>query len=177
MKSKKNSEASKRGRRNRINGKRAEDSLKKMLISWGLECDKVKGSGALKGGRYATTKGEIDVDVIMSSDVWVQINGDVYQIESKRKGDSNGWHRKFDKLPEDIDVIYIENFCYFMRQDTFRNIINGDRPSCVEVPDEGFKALHKFFDQDSADIVAVYKPSYPWLFALSIDTYKKLTGG
>ena len=119
-KEKKSSDASKRGKANKRNGRLSESELKRLLLSWGLQCDKVPLSGALKSSFTVSING-VDTQIKFDSDLWVNIRDKQYRIENKRRMNIN----KFYKLVNNGDVVHIEGFCYIMAEDIFRSLLTN----------------------------------------------------
>lgn len=167
-KNKRLTDASKRGKANKRNGRAAEKGCEKLLQGWGLQAHRVPMSGALKLIGSVTP----GLEDKLSGDLRVTINGTEYTIESKRKQNANSLY----KLAEH-GLIHIEGFCYMMRQDLMQYIVSGGRLTTDHImPDKGFGYLHKFFDQDGSDIVTVWRPWHDYLFFITEDAYKKIIG-
>ena len=167
-KAKKHTDASKRGKANKRNGRIAEKSIEKLLQSWGLDVKRVPMSGALKAvGMVAGLEDKL------AGDLRLTINDEVYRIESKRKVDSNSWYKMAAQ-----GIIHIDGFCYLLEQDTAKLLLGGQLQCGADIvfEDKGFKTLHKFFDQDNAHIVIVSRPHHELLFFFTEETFYKLRG-
>ena len=171
------SDASKRGRANRRNGRKAERDVERYLKSLGIEASRTVASGALKTTNLLPFFKD---DVISTGEIKEKLAGDIhikykkheFKVECKRNINSNGWYKLLDK-----GVVHIKGFCYGLRKDMFEYLINGvDIESSMEVEDKRFKLLHNYFDQDNSGMVVVTRPYHEPLFFLKEEIYK-LFGG
>lgn len=155
---KRNTDASKRGRASRGKGRRFEDSLVKMLGSWGFSCSKVPMSGVLKGVSLVGVP-----DDILSGDIRILIK-DVYRkIEAKRRANFSTYYKHVENKP-----LHIQGFCYMMNALDFKIVISqGKIGETNETPDKKFKALHDFFEQDNVEIVAMKMNNQEPIFAIT----------
>lgn len=164
---KKISDASKRGRSNRRNGRRAEREVEEMLQKMGLDASRTPLSGALKSGNLIPYLKDH-----VSGDIRINYKGKELVVECKRNIRSDHWYKLLDR-----GVIHIDGFCYGLRKDLFEYLLNGVLAGeSIDVPDKGFKLLHRYFNQDDSDMVVVTRPYHDPLFFLREDTYK-LFGG
>jgi hypothetical protein len=147
-------------------GYRAEADMKKQWEKWGIHCEKVPLSGALKSKIIVN-----DTTLELKSDLRVAIRGASFYNEVKRRANIN----RLYTLTECEDcAVNIKNFCYIMTGDVFHRLLNGLLPGITEVEDKGFKALHGFFGQDNADIVSLRSSRKHWLIAVTEKTWQKL---
>lgn len=161
------SDASKRGRSNRRNGRRAEREVEDYLKKLGFDASRTPLSGALKATQLIP-----QLKDHVSGDIRIRYKDDELIVECKRNIHSNGWYKLLDE-----GVIHIKGFCYGLRKDLFEYLCNGLLTGKkVEVEDDKFKMLHKYFGQDNSDIVVVTRPYYDPLFFLKENTYKLLGG-
>ena len=164
---KKISDASKRGRSNRRNGRRAEREIENLLKDLGLDAARTPLSGALKTGHLIP-----QLKDHISGDIRIQYKDKELVVECKRNIHSDSWYKLLDD-----GVVHIDNFCYGLRKELFEYLVNGVLDVTPEhIPDNKFKMLHKYFNQDDSDIVVVTRPYHDPLFFLKEDTYK-LFGG
>lgn len=164
-KEKKKSDKYKIGKANKRNGRIAENDLYKLLNSWGLECEKIPASGAIKSSH------RIGDDLIqLKADLRIKYNDKHWLIEVKRRENSTSFYKLVDRA----GAVLIPDFCYIMSQKVFQAMTLGIRPVIDEIPDKGFVALHKFFNQDNADIVAIKKPYCEWVFAIKIHVKEEI---
>lgn len=164
---KKISDAHKRGKSNRRNGRRAEREVENMLKDMGLNASRTPLSGALKTGHLIP-----QLKDHVSGDIRIQYGGKELIVECKRNIHSDSWYKLLE-----TGVVHIDGFCYGLRKEVFEYLLNGLLEIEPEVlPDTKFKLLHKYFDQDDSDIVVVTRPYREPLFFLKEDTYK-LFGG
>ncbi|KGF47569.1 hypothetical protein HMPREF0872_04025 [Veillonella montpellierensis DNF00314] len=167
---KKQSNASKRGKSNRRNGRNAERQLVKWLEKIGLEANLVPMSGALKSNNIIAALASDEMVNKMRGDIKVTIHGITYTIESKRNTSSNSWYKKAEQ-----GVLHINGFAYLLRQDLFQALINGvDIPVSAYATDKGFKIVHTYFNQDNSDIVAISRPYCDYLFFVKEKVYEEL---
>ena len=154
----KSTDASKRAKANRRAGRRAEVTLEKLLQTWGFECSRVPLSGMLKGCMLIGVP-----DDIFAGDLRIKINDKYRKIECKKRTNFNTFYRYVEH-----DVLHIKDFCYMMNELDFKNLITqeiiGDT---IDTPDEKFKSLHGFFNQDNSDIVAMKSNNKPYIFAIT----------
>lgn len=165
---KKISDASKRGRANRRNGRKAERDVENLLKELGLDASRTPMSGALKTNHLIP-----QLKDHVSGDIRVQYKGHELVVECKRNIHSDRWYKLLDE-----GVIHIKDFCYGFRKDLFEYLVNGVAIGAItEMEDSRFKMLHKYFDQDNSDIVVVTRPWHEPLFFLREETYKLFRGG
>lgn len=164
---KKISDASKRGKANRRNGRKAERDVEELLKKLGLDASRTPLSGALKTNHLIP-----QLKDHVSGDIRIQYKDKELVVECKRNIHSDRWYKLLDE-----GVLHIEGFCYGLREELFEYLVNGVSPGeAATVPDKGFKMLHKYFDQDDSDMVVVTRPYHKPLFFLKEGTYK-LFGG
>jgi hypothetical protein len=164
---KKVGDASKRGRSNRRNGRKAEREVESMLKDMGLDASRTPMSGALKAnGLLPFLKDKL------SGDIRIHIDDNELIVECKRNIHSDAWYKLLDE-----GVIHISGFCYGLRKELFEYLVNGVLPDeCIEVEDKRFKKLHSYFNQDDSNIVVVTRPYREPLFFIREDTFKLLRG-
>lgn len=167
----KKTDRSKIGKRNKSAGKRVERELEKLLSSWGLSVRRVPLSGALKstnlvGGLENNLAGDLILEVGSGPELRK------YRIESKKRENIN----RLYSLAGNDDGVHISGFCYLMDEQTFKNYCDGLMPFAHEIEDKNFVTLHRFFDQDDSDIVAMKTNYKCWLFAVHENKIEELKG-
>lgn len=164
---KKISDASKRGRANRRNGRKAERDVENLLKDMGLDASRTPMSGALKTNHLIP-----QLKDHISGDIRIQYKGHELVVECKRNIRSDRWYKLLDE-----GVIHIKGFCYGFRKDLFEYLVNGvTEGEITEVEDTRFKLLHTYFNQDNSDIVVVTRPWHEPLFFLREETYSLFKG-
>lgn len=138
-------------------GRRSEKKVEKLLNSWGYKCERVPLSGAIKSERY-------------SGDLRVVINNKEYKIENKKRTNFS----RIRGLLERGKGVVIEGFCAVVDQETFHAVLNGIKPDITNIADVNFGYLHKFFEQDNADIVTLDEPWKDIIFVISLSVWKEL---
>lgn len=167
---KKQSSASKRGRSNRINGRKAERDIVKWLEKIGIDSNLVPMSGALKSANVIAALANDEMVEKMRGDIKVTINGNTYTVESKRNIHSDSWYKKAEE-----GVIHIKGFAYLLRQDLFEGLTLGvNLQIAKEVEDKGFKLVHNYFNQDNSDIVVISRPYCNYLFFVREGVYDEI---
>lgn len=164
---KKISDAHKRGKSNRRNGRRAEREVENLLKEMGLDASRTPLSGALKTGHLIP-----QLKDHVSGDIRIQYQNRELVVECKRNIHSDSWYKLLES-----GVVHIEGFCYGLRKEVFEYLLNGlleVEPDVI--PDNKYKLLHKYFDQDNSDIVVVTRPYHEPLFFLKEDVYKMFGG-
>lgn len=165
------------GKKNRNSGRYAEKKLKALFGKWDIKIEPTISSGSLKQvtGKVKNQKYLFSGD-FYSSDI---IKGTRLKIECKKKQYSV--FKRYYELVNEYDSVWIKGFCILINQDNFKDLINKaliSNPYCVE--DKQFKGLHKFFDQDNADMVAMISPNpdtnryNDFIFAIKENLFKKL---
>ena len=136
----KDSEASKRGKRNRNTGRRSEGYMLNKYIKWNVPAEKQPGSGKYKGK--------------WGSDLRVTLLGKERLHEDKTRIGIAG---KFNKV-KDHAILY-EDFCIMMNEIDFELLVcTGKIPKYTVLPDKSNKGVHGFFDQDNCSIVSMRLP-------------------
>lgn len=167
---KKQTDASKRGKSNRRNGRQAERELVKWLNSQGVDATLVPMSGALKSTNVIAALGNNEFVEKMRGDIKATINGTTYTVESKRDVNTNSLYKKASE-----GLYHIKGFAYLLRQDLFvALLVGGHLPSPIEVDDKGYKKIHGYFNQDDSDIVVISRPYCDRLFFLREHVYKAI---
>jgi len=165
-KAKKQSDSSKRGRANRLAGKRAEKDRRSEWENHGYVVSQVPMSGALKSS--VVVKDQV---IHMSSDNWVTIRGKIYYEEVKRSGSIN----KLYTLTC-YGCVHIEGLGYLFRDDIWWQFLDRFKPDeMYVVENKGFKQLEKWFAQDKADIVSARTTHLPWVTCITEEMYKELS--
>ena len=164
------------GRSNKQRGKKSEKKLLLHLQRQGFEARIVEGSGCLK-------KIKSDAD----ADLRIKIRGKERKIENKKR-------QSFDrirKLIGETKILYITGFCYVMDENIFYEVVKsggiagergitsilGNIYPIREVSDRNFGELHKFFEQDNADIVSLDESYKDFMFALQPGLFAEITKG
>lgn len=160
----------------RSNKKRGKDSEKKLLLHFqrhNLESRIIEGSGAYKKVREGA-----------DSDLRVTVFGKERKVENKKR-------QSFDRIRRLIGekkILYIEGFCYIMDENIFYDLVeNGAKQfgssvysktdnqyNIKNIANRNFGELHKFFDQDYADIVSLDESYRDFLFALQPKFFKEI---
>lgn len=161
-------EVQKRGRANKSTGYQSEKKLEKLLQSWGLNCERVIGSGALA----KISKGKLASQ--LAGDLRLAIQKKAYKIENKRRQSFKKWR----ELAEGYGGLIIGKFCVIVNQEAFRLLlcekIVPNPNAMLSLPDENMKWLHDFFEQDNADIVSLDERRKKFVFAIRMGVWKKL---
>ena len=161
------SDASKRGRSNRRNGRKAERDVENLLNELGLDASRTPMSGALKTANLIP-----QLKDHVSGDIRIKYLDKELIVECKRNIHSDSWYKLTEK-----GLIHIDGFCYGLTKELFEYLVNGLLSGeCIDIPDNKFKMLHKYFDQDNSDIVVVTRPWHDPLFFLKEKTFE-LFGG
>lgn len=161
------------GRSNKRRGKKSEQKLLLHFQRQNLEARIIDGSGAYKKSREGA-----------DSDLRVTILGVERKVENKKRAS----FERIRKLIGERKILYITNFCYVMDENIFYDIVrhnaitdrsvlvglSGNAYNIREVPDRNFGELHKFFEQDYADIVSLDESYKDFLFCLQIGLYKEI---
>lgn len=163
------------GRSNKQRGKKSEKKLLLHLQRRNLDARIVEGSGCLK-------KIKADAD----ADLRVVINGVERKIENKKRIS----FERIRNLIGETKILYITNFCYIMDENIFYEIVRGGVIGkkgvtsvlgnifpIREVSDRNFGELHKFFNQDNADIVTLDESYKDFLFCLQPTLFDEITIG
>lgn len=172
-KSKKQTTASKRGKANRRNGRKAENDLLKYLESQHLNVHAVPASGAFKLTNAIKGYGDSEIARRMSGDLKWDIGDNIYTIESKRDVNTDGLYKKAEEGP-----ILFKGFAYMLRQDLFEALINSVNfgEPIVKEP-KGLKKIQKYFEQDNSDMVVISRPYLPRLFFIKEELYDTIKNG
>lgn len=154
---KKNKTYQARGRANKRAGKSSEKKLLRHLIKAGLNARLVAGSGA-----YKRFKKDADADLR------IDFFGVEKKIENKKRKD-------FSKIRSMVEqsALKIKNCCYVITEQQFVELFkDGTLPKkFLLVPDKGFAYLHRFFEQDNADIVSLDEAYKDFIFCLNMDSW------
>lgn len=164
-KEQKQTTASKRGRANRQMGRRAEKDRRAIWESHGIYVSNVPMSGALKSSIVVK-----DTVIRMSSDNWVTLNDKIYYEEVKRSAKLKMLYR----LLSVHECVHVKDFCYIFRDDAWWRFLNKVEPEVFDLVDSKFKLLHKWFEQDKADIVSCVDAHLPWITCITEETYQEL---
>ena len=158
---KKQTTASKRGKANRRNGRKAENDLLKYLQSLHLTVHAVPASGAFKLTNAIKGYGD---------DLKWDIGDKIYTIESKRDVNTDGLYKKAEAGP-----IHYVGFAYMLREDLFEALINDvDFGDTIPREPKGLKKIEKYFNQDNSDMVVISRPYLPRLFFIKEELYDEI---
>lgn len=161
----------------RSNKRRGKDSEKKLLLHFqrhSLDARIIEGSGAYKKVREGA-----------DSDLRVTIYGVERKVENKKR-------QSFDRIRKLIGektILYITGFCFVMNENIFYDLVKHDKEivdsrtvhsgsgetyAIREVSDRNYGELHKFFEQDYADIVSLDQSYCDFMFALQPDFFREI---
>ena len=171
------------GRSNKRKGKESEKKLLLHFQRQNLEARIIEGSGA-----YKKSKGEG-----FDSDLRVTIKGKERKVENKKYGSRVALLNRIRKLIGEKGILYITDFCYIMDENVFYDLLRGvaawssdDNGNITkvdteeysykvrEVADRDYGLLHKFFEQDYADIVSLDESYRDFLFVLQPSLFKEI---
>ena len=166
----------------RANKRKGKESEKKLLLHFqrqGFDSRIIEGSGA-----YKKCRGEG-----FDSDLRVTVLGKERKVENKKYTSKVSALEKIRKLIGETGILYITGFCYIMDENTFYDVVKNKLGTAVnadgqvvdvrcegqnthhikEVSDRDYGWLHKFFEQDYADIVSLDENYRDFLFCLQPD--------
>lgn len=171
------------GRSNKRKGKESEKKLLLHFQRQNLDARIIEGSGA-----YKKSKGEG-----FDSDLRVTIKGKERKVENKKYGSRVALLNRIRKLIGEKGILYITDFCYIMDENVFYDLLRGvaawssdDNGNITkvdteeysykvrEVADRDYGLLHKFFEQDYADIVSLDESYRDFLFVLQPSLFKEI---
>ena len=170
----------------RANKRKGKESEKKLLLHFqrqGLEARIIEGSGAYKKSREGA-----------DSDLRVNILGKERKVENKKYGSKVSALNRIRKLIGEKGILYITGFCYVMDENVFYDIVKNKIGTAVnsedkvlavrcegqnayhikEVSDRDYGWLHKFYEQDYADIVSLDENYRDFLFCLQPDFFGEI---
>lgn len=170
-----------------VTSKVTQASEKKLLLHFqrqNLEARIIEGSGAYKKCRGAG----------FDSDLRVTIKGVERKVENKKYGSRVALLNRIRKLIGENGILYIKDFCFIMDEHVFYDLCRGvkswrrdnDRNIITEVntPEHSYKIrevadrdyglLHKFYEQDYADIVSLDESYRDFLFVLQPEFFKEV---
>jgi len=171
----------------RANKRKGKDSEKKLLLHFqrhNLDSRIIDGSGAYKKSRGAG----------FDSDLRVTVYGKERKVENKKYGSKVSALDKIRKLIGEDGILYITGFCYIMDENTFYDVVKNKLGTAVnargevlaikcegqnthhikEVSDRDYGWLHKFFEQDYADIVSLDESYRDFLFCLQPEFFGEI---
>ena len=174
------------GRSNKRKGKESEKKLLLHFQRQGIPARIIEGSGA-----YKKSKGEG-----FDSDLRVTILGKERKVENKKYGSRVALLNRIRKLIGEKGILYITGFCYILDENVFYDIVKRKLGVAVnargeiiavkcegqnnyhikEVSDRDYGLLHKFFEQDYADVVSLDESYRDFLFCLQPDFFKEVIG-
>lgn len=173
----------------RANKRKGKESEKKLLLHFqrqGLEARIIEGSGAYKKSREGA-----------DSDLRVTILGKERKVENKKYGSKVSALARIRKLIGEKGILRIKGFCYVMDENIFYDLVKhsinyhsdegviltegidmewGNSYKIKEVSDRDYGWLHKFFEQDYADIVSLDESYRDFLFALQPNFFEEIVG-
>lgn len=161
-KEKKKSEASKRGKRNRQSGKRAEKELFDWMEKQGFDVRRVALSGALAGKNLVGGAKSYDGDLHWN------IFDEEHIIESKYGMQAEFIYKNTSGL---LPCFIGEYAAAFDVYDLFM-WLSGKEAILNMVPDTN-KALHTFFEQDNSDVVVCKLPNKERIFLVKKEVYDR----
>lgn len=162
------------GRSNKRKGKESEKKLLLHFQRQNLHARIIEGSGA-----YKKSRGEG-----FDSDLRVTVRGKERKVENKKYGSKAAALQRIRRLIGEDGILYITGFCYIMDENVFYDVVRnfetavGDKNGVIhvktaensykvrEVSDRDFGWLHKFFEQDFADIVSLDESYRDFLLCL-----------
>lgn len=172
----------------RANKRRGKESEKKLLLHFQrqeIPSRIIEGSGA-----YKKSKGEG-----YDSDLRITIKGVERKVENKKYGSKVAALNRIRKLIGEKGILYIKDFCYVLDENIFYDIVKNGKGYGVdnldnlreiyckensykvrEVSDRDFGWLHKFFEQDYADIVSLDESYRDFLFCLQPKLFLEVAG-
>lgn len=164
------------GRSNKRRGKKSEQKLLLHFQRHNLEARIIEGSGAYKKVREGA-----------DSDLRVTIYGVERKVENKKRQS----FERIRKLIGEKSILYITDFCYVMNENIFYDLVknnktvdgnsiksdSGEVYSIREVSDRNYGELHKFFEQDYADMVSLDESYKDFMFALQPPFFEEVSNG
>lgn len=162
------------GRSNKRRGKKSEKKLLLHFQRQGFEARIIDGSGAYKKIREGA-----------DSDLRVTIFGVERKVENKKRQS----FERIRKLIGEKKILYITGFCYVMDENIFYDLVkhsktvsgnvieseSGEKYAIREVSDRNYGELHKFFEQDYADMVSLDESYKDFMFALQPSFFDELS--
>ena len=156
----KNPDNVKRGRANKMAGKRAERELEAFLISYGLDVKKVALSGGLKNTNLVGSD-----TGMLKGDLQLYVNGQTYLLESKKRCNLDGLYNLYEKIGN-----YSYEYKYVIVDiDTLIHWLYHKILPANECGRKTPKYIIDYFSQDDCDIVAVKMNRKPWLFIINLE--------
>lgn len=171
------------GRSNKRKGKESEKKLLLHFQRQNLEARIIEGSGA-----YKKVRGEG-----FDSDLRVTIRGTERKVENKKYGSRVALLNRIRKLIGEKGILHITDFCYIMDENVFYDVVKNGKGAGTdsngvtrlvytaentykirEVADRDYGLLHKFFEQDYADIVSLDESYRDFLFVLQPSLFKEI---
>lgn len=171
------------GRSNKRKGKESEKKLLLHFQRQNLPARIIEGSGA-----YKKSRGEG-----FDSDLRVTILGKERKVENKKYSSRASALARIRRLIGEKGILYITGFCYIMDENVFYDVVNNFRTAGIdkaglvhavrtneltyyvrEVSDRDFGWLHKFFEQDFADIVSLDESYRDFLLCLQPGFFKEI---
>lgn len=173
------------GRSNKRKGKESEKKLLLHFQRQNLPARIIEGSGA-----YKKSRGEG-----FDSDLRVTVLGKERKVENKKYASKAAALQRIRRLIGEDGILYITGFCYVMDENIFYDVIENkvglhvnekDEATSVqccgqntykvkEISDRDFGWLHKFFEQDFADIVSLDESYRDFLFCLQPPFFNEIT--
>ena len=162
------------GRSNKRRGKKSEKKLLLHFQRQGFEARIIDGSGAYKKIRDGA-----------DSDLRVTIFGVERKVENKKRQS----FERIRRLIREKKILYITGFCYVMDENIFYDLVkhsktvsgnvieseSGEKYAIREVSDRNYGELHKFFEQDYADMVSLDESYKDFMFALQPSFFNELS--
>ena len=172
------------GRANKRKGKESEKKLHLHFQRQGLDSRIIAGSGAYKKSREGA-----------DSDLRVKILDKERKVENKKYASKAAALHRIRRLIGETEILYITGFCYVLDENIFYDVIKNSETYRVdakgnlksiecaentykvrEVSDRDFGWLHKFFEQDYADIVSLDESYRDFLFCLQTGFFREIIG-
>jgi len=172
----KNAVAVAMGIANKRKGKKSEQKLLLHFQRQDLEARIIEGSGAYKKARK-------DAD----SDLRVVIKGKERKVENKKRQGFGRLRQLLEKFP----ILRIKGFCYIMTETLFYELLKAKaiiptsraviyrmdksyKRKIHSVADHQFGWLHKFFEQDNADIVSLDESYKEFIFCITEPLFEEI---
>ncbi len=171
------------GRSNKRKGKESEKKLLLHFQRQGLDSRIIEGSGAYKKSRGAG----------FDSDLRVTVKGKERKVENKKYGSRVALLNRIRRLIGENGILYIKDFCFIMDENIFYDIVKNGKGydvDCLGVPrhvyttekeysvrsvaDRDYGLLHKFYEQDYADIVSLDESYRDFLFVLQPEFFQEV---
>lgn len=168
------------GKRNRNAGRYAEQKLQQLFKENNVAINATISSGALKSvaKQVGNQKYKFSGD-FYSTEI---LKGTRLKIECKKR--QYKLFKRYYSFCADRKIIQYGKFCVLMDANTFFALIKKSLVPNIfpilQLPDRNITNLHKFFEQDNADIVAMISPNeqgnryLDFIFAVTENTFKKL---